>query len=96
MKGAMASCEKRNGKLNMLDNRIEDVCFNLTEITSSIFSKVCRIVDFEPMVGESEQAIDKVQTPYTFSESIEEKIQRLEASVNQLDCINKHLENIIS
>lgn len=95
MKGVTAIGEKRNGKLNMLDNRIEDVCFNLTEITSSILSKVCRIADFEP-VGESEQAIDKVQTPYTFSESIEEKIQRLEASVNQLDCINKHLENIIS
>lgn len=96
MKGVTAIGEKRNGKLNMLDNRIEDVCFNLTEITSSILSKVCRIADFDPVGGESGQAIDKVQTPYTFSESIEEKIQRLEASVNQLDCINKHLENIIS
>lgn len=96
LKGEGAIGEKRGGKLNMLDNRIDGLCVHLTKVTSSINSKVSRILDFEPRICESGQAIAEVEKSPTFSESIEEKIQRLEAVVNELDYINNHLESIIS
>lgn len=89
--------ENRRGRLNMFDKRIDGLCVHLTEVTSSINSKVGRILRFEPRACEDGQATECETEKYsTFSESIEEKIKRLEAVANELDYINNHLENIIS
>lgn len=89
--------EKRSGKLNILENRIDSVCIHFIKLVPSIRSKVGRIVDFEPTLCERcEQQIAELKESPTFYESVEEKIQLLETAANELDHINDHLGKIIS
>lgn len=89
--------EKRSGKLNILENRIDSLYIHLVKVTSSIHSKGGRIVDFEPIFCErSEQQIAELKESPTFYESVEEKIQLLETAANELDHIDDHLGKIIS
>lgn len=92
-KGTVKS--ERDGRLNVLDNRLDCLCVHLSKLTSSINLKVGSILVFEPRSCEN-GSVGVEKAASTFSESLEEKLQRLEAVASELDRINNHLVNIIS
>lgn len=86
---------RRDSRLLMLDNRLDALCSHLDKVSSSIYSRVNKIHQFDPKTIDAGQSLAEGERRFAFTECIEEKIQRLEIVANQLDCINVHLENVV-